>query len=702
MEIDTATAPDAKDDKQSDTLFDRAWLAPESAEERAKLRDHNLETFRKKYPVVYDRLKAFEPRSELVFTEDGKPDMLFADTWFYDKDIEDFTDRQFVHYLRNPNRLNMAPPSPQTVDTHVSRFLHPILERMTKDEGIEFSVGRTFPETFYGIVMGIGLGRHIPKFIESTKCRNLFLLEPNMEGFWHSLELIDWSVLLMEMQDRNGDIFFFVGGTAQDWMDGLRYQTRATNPDSIDGTYVYTHYTNPLFVEFSAKFNRESQFLLTGLGFFYDEQIMTRNTYDNMKGRTSRIYLRQEPPVKQNAPAIIVGCGPSLDKNVEDIRRVADNAVIFSCGSALGPLMDAGIKPDFQLELENIDVMRVMEYAAEKHDLSGICLVCSSTVERRIKDFFDNVVFYFRPALCPYPIFSNNPLNCLRHPDPTVVNVGLSFAQELGFTEYYFFGTDLGQKDSDQHHAKSSFHYSDKAKNETLQVFNTEVPANFGGKAMTSSGLFWALDTVQRCILSAGAHCRFYNCSNGVRINRAIPKLSRTLDLPELETPRAETVQAIIDGFPEMTDEEFAKRWQPERMADALNGTLDEVTDIIETHGLVNQSDHLIAVMPLFYKTESDPYDMYAGQLLRGSINQALIAIDFYLSRITDEDKFEVAEKIVREEFAAMIERMREISVRYVRALSLDLELREEYLRGDDDDDGLTDEQREMVKVPID
>lgn len=702
MEIDTATSPETSDDNDTKSLLERSWLAPSTPEERAKLREHNLNIFKQKYRVVYDRIAGFEPRSELVFNDDGQPDMVFADTLFYDNDIEGFTDRQSKQYWRNPNRLSLAPPSPQTVDTQVSRGLHSMLQRMNQDEGIEFSVGRTFPDSFYGIVMGIGLGRHIPQFMENTKCRNLFLLEPNMEGFYHSLEIIDWGILVMEMQERNGDIFFFIGGTAQDWMDGLRYQTRATNPNSLDGTYVYAHYTNPLFVEFSAKFNKESQFLLTGLGFFYDEQIMLRNTYHNMSGHTSRIYLRAEKETVQPAPAIIVGCGPSLDKNIEDIKRMEDRAVIFSCGSALGPLMDAGIRPDFQLELENIDVMRVMEYAAENHDLSGICLVCSSTVERRIKDFFEDVVYYFRPALCPYPIFSNNPLNCLQHPDPTVVNVGLSFAHEMGFREYYFFGTDLGQKDSEQHHAKSSFHYSKKAKNEVLQVFNIEVPANFGGKAKTSSGLFWALDTVQRCIQYAGAKCRFYNCSNGVRINRATPKLSRTLDLPELETPRADTVRAIIETFPEMTEEEFAKRWQPERMIDGINAMLDEVIDIINNNDLIKNSDHMIAVVPLFYSPGRDVFDMYAGQLLRGSINQILIAADYYLARITDEEKFEIATTIVREEMLILFERMREITNKYVRALSNDLELREEYLRGDDDDDGLTDEQRELLAVPLD
>ncbi|MEK9673526.1 MAG: 6-hydroxymethylpterin diphosphokinase MptE-like protein [Rhodospirillaceae bacterium] len=702
IDLDIAPAGDGQVPAKEPNLTDKWWLPAKNEAGRKELRERNMDIFRKKYPTVYANVQNFEAKSTLVFDENGNPDMVFAGTKFYDGDIEDFTIKQLAHYWRNPQRLTIAPPVPQSMDNHAGRCTLEFMDTMRETDGLDFSLGRSFKSSFYGIVMGIGLGRHIPEFVEKSECRNLFLLEPNYEGFYHSLELLDWAAVMFEFQDRNGDVFFYIGGTPQNWMDGLRSQTRATNCVSIDGINVYAHFNNPKFSEFSKKFSKESQFLMTGLGFFYDEQIMLRNTYDNMAGRNSRIYLRGGgKDMVQNIPAVIVGCGPSLDKNIEDIQRIADNAVIISCGSALGPLMDAGIRPDFQMELENIDVMRVMLYAAEKHDLSGICLVASSTVEREIKDFFDQVVYYFRPALCPFPIFSNNANNCLAHPDPTVVNVGLSFAQEMGFREYYFFGTDLGQKDSDQHHAKSSFHYSSKAKkNEVLQIFNIEVPGNFGGKAMTSSGLFWALDTIQRAILYSGGKCRYFNCSNGARIKGAIPKMSRTLDLPEPKTTRAEAVAAIVDSFPEMTSEDFDRLWQPERMVDAVDSMLDELVDIMETVDLVSSTDHMIELARLFYGTNDDVITKYAALCLRGSVNQVMIASDFYLTRVTDEAKFDEAMDIFRKVFREFADRLRLIAAKHIRAQALGLELSEDYLKGASEDDGLTDEDRARLLEP--
>jgi hypothetical protein len=48
-------------------------------------------------------------------------------------------------------------------------------------------------------------------------------------------------------------------------------------------------------------------------------------------------------------PAIIVSAGPSLDKNVHDLRGFQNNALILSTDTALKPLLAAGIDPHFVL-----------------------------------------------------------------------------------------------------------------------------------------------------------------------------------------------------------------------------------------------------------------------------------------------------------------------------------------------------------------
>src|SRR5512145_3078123 len=48
-------------------------------------------------------------------------------------------------------------------------------------------------------------------------------------------------------------------------------------------------------------------------------------------------------------PAVIVSAGPSLDKNIHELRGWEQNALILSTDTALKPLLAAGIEPHFVL-----------------------------------------------------------------------------------------------------------------------------------------------------------------------------------------------------------------------------------------------------------------------------------------------------------------------------------------------------------------
>ena len=52
-------------------------------QDREKLRKNNLEMFKTRHPAHYQMLMKFEPRTELVFDEDGNPDVSFDGQLFY-------------------------------------------------------------------------------------------------------------------------------------------------------------------------------------------------------------------------------------------------------------------------------------------------------------------------------------------------------------------------------------------------------------------------------------------------------------------------------------------------------------------------------------------------------------------------------------------------------------------------------------------
>ena len=87
---------------------------------------------------------------------------------------------------------------------------------------------------------------------------------------------------------------------------------------------------------------------------------------------------------------------------------------------------------------------------------------------------------------------------------PTVANCGLSFAQELGCREIYFFGMDFGTKNPQVHHAKDSMYmdptYMEDNWPEYECVLNEPYPGNFGGTVYTDHTMKWARATVEGSI----------------------------------------------------------------------------------------------------------------------------------------------------------------------------------------------------------
>ncbi len=65
-------------------------------------------------------------------------------------------------------------------------------------------------------------------------------------------------------------------------------------------------------------------------------------------------------------PAFIVGAGPSLNRNIEQVRRASEKGIVFAVNSSGRALDQVGIRPHILAALESIDVSHLI------HDLSFI------------------------------------------------------------------------------------------------------------------------------------------------------------------------------------------------------------------------------------------------------------------------------------------------------------------------------------------
>lgn len=642
--------------------------SPPSQEDRDALRAKNMEAFQRHDTFVAEKLAKHVPASKLIFDDNGQPDVIFEGQKFYDGEHDKFIAEQIEAYKLSPHSFLLAPPVPERFDKVGQKFLENLLARAVNEIDVEFAAHRENMETFFVAIFGIGLGGHIDPIIEFSDCTTIIFIDPNIESLYHSLETYDWAALFERQNAKGGRVKFLIVGDAHSAFEGIKFFCRTGCAPAVDGMHLYRHYNHPLFSSTFKEIQKNGNLLLAGLGFLADEIKMIENTHKNLKTGQAHIYYRQASQFV-TTPCFIVGCGPSLDQDLPYIKRNADNAIVFSSGSALGPLLNAGITPDFHIEVENEGILPIMSHVSELHDISNICLVTSTTVEPEIVDYFKNIIYHFRPALSPFGIFSNDEKNTIPYHDPSVVNSSVGLSQDLGFREYYMFGCDMGTRDINLHHAKNSYHFRPDAQLPDND-FCIPVPANFGGTTHTSDGLYWVKSNIERAIKVNREGRSYYNCTDGASIDGTLPMFAKKIKLPPLEEGYKEKfVTSVMSHCPIMTREEFDKHWQPDIIQSIIDDYMNEVKAITDYADFINEDSHLVDYNDLFISSDSR-HKMGVSIIVRGTMQMILIGAVFYSARIRDKDQAAKFEDILREELLNICEEIHESCTKLVSDLT--------------------------------
>lgn len=640
------------------------------AKARAALRKKNLKIIHEKSPELVHLVGNYQPISQLVVDEDGNPDVIFEGEAFYGEPLEDYVNNQFEKYWQSPTRYRLAPLQPQNFDSTAGPFIHNMLRRCT-DEKMEFGFNHATDEGFFLIVLGFGLGAQIDMLLERTKCKAILIVEPNPEFFYHSLDFFDWTSFFEKIDKREITFGALVNSNPVSLSFMIRGWLRGSNPMSFDGTTYYIHYNNPILISAMKRLNQDKELILAGLGFFYDETLMVKHTHHNLWSGKERVYVRPENP-RLDCPVFVIGNGPSLDNDMEFIRENQHRAIIVSSGSCLRPLLMGGVTPDFQMETENIGVHPLISQAAEKHDISKVCLVTSSTVDIDVPPYFDNVLYYFRSSLSPYPLFCDTESRCLKNPNPTVLNASLSFAQEMGFRNFYFFGTDLGTTmGAEQHHSKNAYHFTDDAPPDPW-VYDIPVPGNFGGTCLASEGMLWTRDSIEKAIRDY-PHGRFYfNCSNGTKIEDTLPMPSSLVELTDLPGGKQPIIDKIYEHFPVFDAKEFDEHWQDDKMQGHFNEWLDEFLKLVVDQPNFDNLSYLTNLMNHMLSSEDTRQKQGTSLMFRGTLMQAVMALEYYGRRLTDEKLRPKFEEIAKDEISKAVASLRQMAADEFGSLSKD------------------------------
>lgn len=643
------------------------------AEIESDLVPANLAAFAQYMPDLFEKLRTHVPQTSLVRSHDGSYDVEFRGQRLYDTDGTGVSGReraaQMMELYRGSyrDRISIKALDGATADVPTTEYLARLLKAGLA-EGITFLERANTDEAYHLVVFGLGLGYHLEALIELVTPQSICIVEPNLDFLYHSLAVLDWRPILARRATWAPAVTIVLETTVEQMAYKARMHCRHANPTAVDGMLTVQCYANDVMAAAKSKLRADAHLIHMGLGFFYDEMEMVRASYFNLLGDDNfRMLRRSDAPI--DVPAFIVGSGPSIDDDLDFLRANQDRAVIFSCGTALGVLLANGIRPDFQLILENGEEPRLaMEMVNKTYDFDGIILLGSNTISPQTRALFKESVYFMRPALSSYSMFTPGYDYTLDDPGPTVTNTGLSAALALGFRQIYLFGTDLGARAPDRHHSRFSPYkmterksaYADGAELEFNDKFPEKAIGNFGGVVFTNDILSWSRDGMESVIRRSGTGKHIANCSDGLRIKGARPQVSGGIKLTGRPGRKAEAVRRLMEWFPTASTFGFRQRWasvdwrgRVRRFADRL---IEVCEDSPETSG-----EFLHRMCPLIIPdhTRLPTFEEY---FLRGTVFISLIGLDFYIRRVHPAELRATFRQHAYEGFAEMIEHMVEMS----------------------------------------
>jgi len=160
--------------------------------------------------------------------------------------------------------------------------------------------------------------------------------------------------------------------------------------------------------------------------------------------------LKRNPGVKslknkfKNLPGIVVGAGPSLDKNIQLLNQAKDKAVIIASDAALKPLVANGIVPSF---VACLDPQEDITKFFKGLNTRAMTLIAPSIVHPKVLNLWEgSVVFYskFAPDI-PTLTAIQKQVPEIGHltPGGTVLSIAYDLAFQMGTDPILFVGQDL-------------------------------------------------------------------------------------------------------------------------------------------------------------------------------------------------------------------------------------------------------------------
>lgn len=187
---------------------------------------------------------------------------------------------------------------------------------------------------------------------------------------------------------------------------------------------------------------------------------------------------------KDGVPAIVVAAGPSLDKNIKELKRAVGKSFIIAVDTALKPLAKEGIIPDVTLSIDSHKPLSLFD----NEDTKDVPIILGLTSNSKIKDVHRGIRIYegSQESILDRFIIDFGKDNIVLATGGSVTCDAFSLAQGAGFKTIIFIGLDLAYS-GNRAHSRASY-----GKEQVVNTDNTDyfdVESIDGGLVKTEANL---------------------------------------------------------------------------------------------------------------------------------------------------------------------------------------------------------------------
>jgi len=414
----------------------------------------NINYLKTNFPIAWDDIKDLdESKTESIFVEKAKSGLNTAK-------IKENDTYKYIHSKYDPLK---------EAETLIKRY--------------ENELGKSEIAIFFGT----GLGYHVELVLRTFPDIKLYIYEPNKEVLYHFLKERAFS----EAQLKR---FKNISTTRESFLNDIREVIKLNREglaivDLPAYKSIYPDEYEFFIQAIKSNITERRSSILTEYSF---QKRWIINSMKNFKHvlNTPNVIVENKGKFK-DIPAILVAAGPSLNEEIENIRKIRDEglAYVFSVGSAINTLISNNIHPHAATTYDPTEHNQKVFLKVKEQGIKDIPLIFGSSVGYETIENYPGKLYHMitsQDKISNYYLDNENtePIDIVLDA-PSIAVVTLQLLHYLGFNPIILAGQNLAYVGTKQH-SEGVFYSNDLSDEEVEKAI--DVKDVYGNTIKTNNG----------------------------------------------------------------------------------------------------------------------------------------------------------------------------------------------------------------------